>query len=42
MEAEVVESLGKQADIDQTYYQNLINSAIDDISNFGDFYMFAD
>lgn len=42
MEAEVVESLGKQADIDQTYYQNLINSAIDDISNFGDFYMFAE
>ena len=42
MEAEVVESLGKQADIDQTYYQNLINSAIEDISKFGDFYMFAD
>lgn len=36
MESEMVETLGKQDDIDESYYINLVDQAVDDISKFGD------
>lgn len=36
MEAEMVEELGKQDDIDTSYYINLVDAAVDDIGKFGD------
>jgi len=36
MEAEVVKSLGKEKDIDEGYYQDLVDAAIKDISVFAD------
>lgn len=41
LESELVQQLNKESDIDETYYEELANSAIDDISEFGDFYWFA-
>lgn len=40
-EAEIVKTLGKEADIDQGYYINMVNDAIDTINKYGDFYEFA-
>lgn len=40
-EAELVKQLEKQDDIDQGYYINMVNDAIDTISKYGDFYEFA-
>lgn len=40
LEAEVVKSLGKEGDIDEGFYINLVDSAKKSISKFGDFEMF--
>lgn len=42
LESELVESLNKQEDIDRSYYETFVDEAINDISAYGDFYMFAD
>ena len=36
MEAEMVESLGKDKDIDQAYFHGLVDAAIDKMKQFGD------
>lgn len=41
LESETVRNLKKEDDIDKTYYQKLVDDAIDNISNFGDFNMFV-
>ena len=41
MEAEMVESLSKQSDIDREFYKELANDAIDNISKFGDYEWFV-
>lgn len=41
LEAEQVKLLGKEADIDKSYYDALCDAAIEDISKFGDFEWFA-
>lgn len=41
MESDIVESLGKQDCIDEQYYIDLVNDAIDTINEFGDFEMFV-
>lgn len=40
MEAEMVETLGKQGDIDQSYYMAMVDDAVHDISKYGDFEWF--
>lgn len=42
LEAEVVQTLGKEADIDKSYYQNLVDEAVATISEFGDIESFID
>lgn len=41
MESEMVSELGKEADIDRGYYDNLANEARDNIAQYGDFEWFA-
>lgn len=41
LEAEQVKLLGKEADIDRQYYDDLCNAAIEDISKYGDFEWFT-
>lgn len=41
MEAEMVETLGKQDDIDRSYYNNLVDEAVDAISQYVDFNEFV-
>lgn len=41
LESEMVRDLGKQDDIDRRYYDNLVNEAVHDISQYGDFEWFA-
>ena len=41
MESEVVKTVGKEKDIDRSYYDNLVNGAIDTISQYGDFEWFV-
>ena len=41
LEAEMVEQLGKQDDIDMKYFEAMANDAIDNISKYGDFEWFA-
>ena len=41
MESEVVKELGKESDIDRSFYENLINDAIENISQYGDFEWFV-
>lgn len=41
MESEMVKALGKEADIDRTYYDNLVNDAIDSINQYDDFEWFV-
>ena len=41
LESEVVKELGKESDIDRSFYENLINDAIEDISQYGDFEWFV-
>lgn len=42
LESEMVRTLGKEKDIDRSYYDKLVDDAIDTISKFGDFEMFTD
>ena len=41
LESEVVRTLGKEADINRDYYKALCDSAVHDISLYGDFEWFA-
>lgn len=41
LEAEMVQTLNKENDIDRSYYDNLVIGAIDAISNLGDFEWFV-
>ena len=41
LESEMVRDLGKEADIDKTYYAKLVDDAKDAISQYGDFEWFA-
>lgn len=41
MESEMVRELGKEMDIDKSYYNKLVDDAIDSISQYGDFEWFV-
>ena len=41
MESEMVSALGKEAYIDRSYYDNLVNKARDNIAQYGDFEWFV-
>lgn len=41
LESEMVRTLGKEKDIDRSYYDKLVNDAVDTISEFGDFEQFV-
>ena len=41
LESETVKDLGKQDDIDKSYYTALVDQAVSDISEYGDFEMFT-
>lgn len=41
MESEMVKELGKEADIDRSYYDKLVDDAVDAISQYGDFEQFV-
>lgn len=41
LEAEVIKTLGKEGDIDETYYRKLVDDAIANISKYGDFEWFV-
>ena len=41
LEAEMVKTLEKEKDIDLTYYNKLVDNAVNDISKYGDFEAFA-
>lgn len=41
LESEMVEALGKESDIDMSYYYDLVDDAIKTISQFGDFEQFV-
>lgn len=41
LESEIVKQLNKESDIDMSYYDKLINEAVDSISKFGDFEQFV-
>ena len=41
LESEMVQTLGKENDIDMEYYDNLVNDAVEDISQYGDFEWFV-
>ena len=41
LESEMVKKLGKEADIDRSYYDTLVDAAVETISQFGDFEYFA-
>ena len=41
MESEMVRTLEKEADIDRSYYDKMVDDAIDTISQFGDFDQFV-
>lgn len=40
-ESEIVRELGQEAYIDRSYYDKLVDAAIDEISKYGDFYNFT-
>lgn len=42
MESEMVKNLGKEDDIDISYYDRLVNDAVDAISKYGDFEWFSE
>jgi len=42
LEAEYVKGLGKEVDIDYSYYEDLANKAIDNVSQYGDFEWFRE
>lgn len=41
LESEIVKELGKENDIDRSYYDNLVTEAVEAISKYGDFEWFA-
>lgn len=41
LESEMVRELGKENDIDRTYYNNLVDEAVKSLSSYGDFERFA-
>lgn len=41
LESEVVKTLGKEADIDRSYYDKLVDDAVESIEKYGDFEWFA-
>lgn len=41
LESEAVRVLGKEADIDRSYYDKMVDAAVETISQFGDFEQFA-
>lgn len=41
LESEMVRTLGKEGDIDRSYYDALVNTAVEDISKYGDFEWFT-
>lgn len=41
LESEMVRTLGKQSDIDRTYYNNMVDDAVKAISKYGDFERFT-
>ena len=41
LESEVVKTLEKENDIDRSYYDKMVNDAIDSISKYGDFELFV-
>ena len=41
LESEMVRTLGKESDIDKSYYDKLVDAAVDDISKYGDFEWFV-
>ena len=41
LETEVIRTLGKEADIDMSYYNKLVDDAVAKLSEFGDFEMFV-
>ena len=41
LEAEVIEKLGKEKDVNEDYYRRLVDQAVKDISKFGDFEWFV-
>ncbi len=41
LEAETVKELGKQKDVDTSYFDKLVNKAIDNVSQYGDFEWFV-
>lgn len=41
MEAEMVQELGKEADIDRSYYDKMVDEAVEAISQYGDFEWFV-
>lgn len=41
LEAEMVKALGKEQDIDRSYYDKLVNDAVETISKYGDFEQFV-
>lgn len=41
LESEMVRTLGKESDIDRSYYDKLVDAAVETISQFGDFEYFA-
>ena len=41
LESEMVKTLGKENDIDRTYYDDLVTASANDISKYGDFEWFA-
>ena len=41
LESEMVVALGKQDDVDMSYFESLVNDAVDNISKFGDFEWFT-
>jgi len=41
LESEMVKTLGKENDIDRSYYDSLVNDAVEKISSYGDYEWFA-
>ena len=41
LESEMVKELGKEADINRSYYDNMVSDAVDTISQYGDFEWFV-
>lgn len=41
LESEMIKTLGKESDIDKSYYEKLVNNAIDSIATYGDYHWFV-